>query len=109
MLHPNTTLENRTILVTGAAGFIGANLVTVLLKTVNGVKIIGLDNLNDYYDVSLKEYRLAEIETLSNYEESSYNAFHPKKVYYCSYSKFLVLPSLLFPTPVADFYLIYFS
>lgn len=64
MLHPNTTLENRTILVTGAAGFIGANLVTVLLKTVNGVKIIGLDNLNDYYDVSLKEYRLAEIETI---------------------------------------------
>ena len=71
MLHPNTTLENKTILVTGAAGFIGANLVTVLLKTVNGVKIIGLDNLNDYYDVSLKEYRLAEIEAIAKTKPDS--------------------------------------
>ena len=51
----------RTVLVTGAAGFIGANLVKELLKTTDD-KIIGIDNLNDYYDVSLKEFRLKEIE-----------------------------------------------
>ena len=53
----------RTVLVTGAAGFIGANLVKELLKTTDD-KIIGIDNLNDYYDVSLKEFRLKEIEAL---------------------------------------------
>ena len=53
----------RTVLVTGAAGFIGANLVKELLKTTDD-KIIGIDNLNDYYDVSLKEFRLNEIEAL---------------------------------------------
>ena len=53
----------RTVLVTGAAGFIGANLVKELLRTTYD-KIIGIDNLNDYYDVSLKEFRLKEIEAL---------------------------------------------
>lgn len=53
----------RTVLVTGAAGFIGANLVKELLRTTDD-KIIGIDNLNDYYDVSLKEFRLNEIEAL---------------------------------------------
>lgn len=55
------SLENKTILVTGAAGFIGANLCRRLLKDYN-VKIIGIDNLNDYYDVSIKEYRLSFIK-----------------------------------------------
>lgn len=54
----------KNILVTGAAGFIGANLVKELLKTTDE-KIIGIDNLNDYYDVSLKEFRLKEIEALN--------------------------------------------
>lgn len=55
-------LKNKTILVTGAAGFIGANLVMSLLQEENPLQIIGIDNLNDYYDVSLKEYRLSTIQ-----------------------------------------------
>ena len=71
MLTPNVDLKNKSILVTGAAGFIGANLVTELLKTVEPVNIVGLDNLNDYYDVSIKEYRLAEIERLASEKNAS--------------------------------------
>ena len=59
------SLENKTIFVTGAAGFIGANLVTRLIKSGERMTIIGLDNMNDYYDVSLKEYRLAETDKLA--------------------------------------------
>lgn len=55
-------LEKKNILVTGAAGFIGANLVLQLLKTVDEVNIVGLDNMNAYYDVAIKEWRLSEIE-----------------------------------------------
>lgn len=65
MTAENVDLKNKVILVTGAAGFIGANLVTELLKTVTPVKIVGFDNCNDYYDVSLKEYRLSEIGKLA--------------------------------------------
>ena len=55
-------LINKKILITGAAGFIGAALVKELLETVTPVTVIGIDNMNDYYDVSIKEYRLKEIE-----------------------------------------------
>ena len=65
MLTPNIDLQNKSILITGAAGFIGANLVMELLRGADGVKIVGLDSMNDYYDVALKEYRLAEIENLA--------------------------------------------
>lgn len=65
MLIPNVDLKNKTVLITGAAGFIGSNLCKELFKTVEGIKIVGLDNLNDYYDVSIKEYRLKEIENLN--------------------------------------------
>jgi nucleoside-diphosphate-sugar epimerase len=58
----NVDLQAKTILVTGAAGFIGSYLVMELLRTVKDVRIVGLDNMNDYYDVSIKEYRLSEIE-----------------------------------------------
>ena len=59
-------LQDKTILVTGAAGFIGSNLVNELLKTEEPAKIVGIDNMNDYYDVSIKEYRLKETEKLAS-------------------------------------------
>ena len=71
MLTPNVNLENKTLLVTGAAGFIGSNLVKELLNTVESVHIVGIDNMNDYYDVSIKEYRLTQIEKLSLEKPSS--------------------------------------
>lgn len=54
-------LKNKTIFVTGSAGFIGSNLVLELLKTQSPINIIGLDNMNDYYDVNIKEWRLQEM------------------------------------------------
>ena len=62
MLKRNIDLNNKTILITGAAGFIGANLVKEIFNTVDKVRVVGIDNMNDYYDVSIKEYRLKEIE-----------------------------------------------
>lgn len=71
MKEKNITLENKTILVTGAAGFIGSNLVLELLRTQSAVHIIGIDNMNDYYDVSIKEYRLEQIESLAKEHTNS--------------------------------------
>lgn len=68
MKEQNVNLNGKTILVTGAAGFIGANLVMRLLKEYEGVKVIGLDNVNDYYDVSIKEWRLNEINYIGKNE-----------------------------------------
>ena len=61
MVEFNVKLNGKTILVTGAAGFIGANLVRRLYEMAEGITVIGLDSVNDYYDVSLKEYRLQEL------------------------------------------------
>ena len=57
-------LNGKTILVTGAAGFIGSNLVKRLFKDLDNATVVGIDNMNDYYDVSLKEWRLKEIDSL---------------------------------------------
>lgn len=67
MLERNTVLKRKTILVTGAAGFIGCNLSLRLLKKVEGVKVIGIDNMNDYYDVRIKEERLRKLEAFDNF------------------------------------------
>ena len=67
----NVDLSGKTILVTGAAGFIGSNLVKVLLETVSNAHILGIDNCNDYYDVSLKDYRLEELNQLAQTKQDS--------------------------------------
>jgi len=61
MVNYNVTLEGKTVFVTGAAGFIGSNLVKRLFQDVHDIKIIGIDNMNDYYDVNLKRERLQQI------------------------------------------------
>ncbi|MEY8332827.1 NAD-dependent epimerase/dehydratase family protein [Lachnospiraceae bacterium 47-T17] len=60
----NISLAGKTVLITGAAGFIGANLVRALLTRETDVRVVGIDNLNDYYDVGLKESRLAGLRDL---------------------------------------------
>ncbi len=67
MLDYNVELSGKTVLVTGAAGFIGAGLVKKLLETIKAVKIVGIDNLNDYYDVSIKEKRLDELNAYQDF------------------------------------------
>ena len=66
-------LKNKTIFITGSAGFIGSNLVLELLRTQSPINIVGLDNLNNYNDVSIKECRLKEIEKCVH--EHSYSTY----------------------------------
>lgn len=63
----NIDLSHKTILVTGAAGFIGSNLVKELYNRFSDIKVIGFDSINDYYDVNLKEYRLTELKNFKNF------------------------------------------
>lgn len=72
----NIQLSKKTILVTGAAGFIGANLVRQLLSMDLQGTVIGIDNMNDYYDVSLKEYRLQELEKVAWLSSSQWVFIH---------------------------------
>ena len=60
-------LNGKTVLVTGAAGFIGNNLCKILLSYYKGIKVIGIDNMNDYYDVRIKEYRLDTLLKYNNF------------------------------------------
>lgn len=64
MVQNNVNLEGKTVLVTGAAGFIGSNLVKRLFHDVEDIKVIGIDSITDYYDVRIKHQRLKEIEAL---------------------------------------------
>lgn len=69
-------LKNKTVFVTGSAGFIGSNLVLELLRTQSPIHIVGLDNMNDYYDVSIKEWRLSEIDKCAKeHPESTYTFY----------------------------------
>lgn len=63
MVAYNIDLEGKTVLVTGAAGFIGSNLALRLLNEVEGIRVVGIDNMNDYYNVRIKEERLKRLET----------------------------------------------
>lgn len=71
MKEKKMILKDKTILITGAAGFIGSNLVLELLRSDDPVHIIGIDNMNDYYDVSIKEYRLEKIKSMSESKPDS--------------------------------------
>lgn len=73
MRSKNINLKNKVVFVAGAAGFIGSNLTLELLYMISSIHIIGIDNLNDYYDVSIKDWRLAEIEKCAKeHPESSW-------------------------------------
>ncbi|EFB75170.1 NAD-dependent epimerase/dehydratase family protein [Subdoligranulum variabile] len=67
MADAKERFQNKTILITGAAGFIGANLAKRLLQGGPTVRVVGLDNVNDYYDVRIKEARLAELARYENF------------------------------------------
>ena len=71
-------LNNKVILVTGSPGFIGANLVLRILKELRSGTVVSLDNMNDYYDPTLKEYRLKQIE-----ETAKVSAAKPRRLLAC--------------------------
>lgn len=79
-LHSTNVLDKpfygKTILITGSAGFIGTFLVLKLLREAAGARIVGIDNLNDYYDVSLKEYRLRQIEKAAEASSCTWTFIH---------------------------------
>lgn len=67
MLTKNITLKGKTVLVTGVAGFIGSNLAKKLLQDISDIKVVGIDNMNDYYDVRLKEERLKDLSSFLSF------------------------------------------
>ena len=73
-------LKNKTIFITGVAGFIGSNLARALFDSVEGIKIIGIDNMNDYYDVKLKESRLEGLEKNPNFSFIKGNIADKEKI-----------------------------
>jgi len=75
MLMSNVDLNNKTVFITGAAGFIGANLAKELLKSIEPIHIIGIDVMNSYYDVEIKKQRLQEIKQITEEKMDSTFAF----------------------------------
>ena len=67
MLTKNIILKGKTVLVTGVAGFIGSNLAKKLLQDISDIKVVGIDNMNDYYDVRLKEERLKDLSSFLSF------------------------------------------
>lgn len=67
MLKYNISLENKTILITGVAGFIGSNLANRLLQEISNVHVIGIDSITDYYDINIKKERLNSLIKYSNF------------------------------------------
>lgn len=82
MVNFNVSLEGKTVLVTGAAGFIGSNLVKRLFRDVKDIKIVGIDNLNNYYDVNIKFERLQQLNALAS-------ELHPGEDQRANYWKFI--------------------
>lgn len=76
----NIDLKNKTVFVTGSAGFIGSNLILELLKTQSPINIIGIDNMNDYYDVNIKKWRLEEIEKCLKENPNSTYKFYKEDI-----------------------------
>ena len=76
----NIDLKNKTVFITGSAGFIGSNLVLELLKTQSSINIIGIDNMNDYYDVNIKKWRLEEIEKYLKENPNSTYKFYKEDI-----------------------------
>ena len=73
----------KTVFITGSSGFIGSNLAKRILTTEPDTKVIGLDNMNDYYDVRIKEARLAELQKFENYTSVSYTHLEKSSVCGC--------------------------
>jgi len=92
MLKYNISLVGKTILITGVSGFIGSNLAKRLLKDIDTAKVVGIDNMNDYYDVRLKEERLKQLSQSKNFVfikgsiadkqlvEKTFDEYHPQVV-----------------------------